>query len=92
MTRGGLVGIFQGDPLWDPVPFSWSLLLILVAICLLLTIAFVVWLVVQPEDPETDTEPLVDKAVRQDRETATTIRRRLDADAGRADTSEPDLR
>ena len=81
-----------GDPFWDPVPFSWSLLLILTAICLLLTIGFVVWMVLQPEEPEVDTKPLVDKATRQDRETAVTIRRRLDADTGRSDPSEPELR
>lgn len=83
---------FEGDPFWDPVAFSWPLLAILAAICLLLTIGFVVWLVVQPEEPELDTTPLVDKAIREDRETATTIRRRLDADTGRADAAEPDLR
>lgn len=81
-----------GDPFWDPVPFSWSLLLILTAICLLLTIGFVVWMVLQPEEPEADTKPPVDKATRQDRETAVTIRRRLDADTGRSDPSEPELR
>jgi hypothetical protein len=99
---GGFVGIvgivagatspFEGDPFWDPVDFSWPLLAILGALCLLLTIGFVVWLVVQPEEPEHDTAPLVEKAARQDRRTAVTIRRRLDADTGRADTSEPDLR
>ncbi|MGO1481088.1 MAG: hypothetical protein ACTHWF_08175 [Brachybacterium sp.] len=83
---------FGGDPFWDPVPFSLPLLLILAAICLLLTLGFVVWLVVQPEEPEVDTKPLVDKATRQDRETAVTIRRRLDADTGRTDPAEPELR
>lgn len=77
---------------WDPVPFSWTILLILGAICLLLTIAFVVWTVLQPEEPEVDTTALVDRATGRDRERAATIRRRLDADAGRADTAEPELR
>lgn len=86
------MGGFEGDPFWDPIPFSWPLLLILVAICLLLTIAFVVWLVVQPEEPERDSKPLVDAATRRDRQRAHRIRRRLDADSGRADTSEPELR
>lgn len=80
------------DPFWDPVAFSWPVLLILVAICLLLTIGFVVWTVLQPEEPDLDTTELVDKATRQDRETAATIRRRLDADTGRADAAEPELR
>jgi hypothetical protein len=83
---------FVGDPFWDPVAFSWPLLLILAAICLLLTIGFVVWLVIQPEEPERDTAPLVDRATRADRERAARIRRRLDADTGRADAAEPELR
>ena len=83
---------FQGDSFWDPVAFSWPLMLILAAICTLLTLAFVVWLVLQPDEPEHDTRPLVDKATRRDRTTATTIHRRLDADTGRADTAEPELR
>ena len=81
-----------GDPFWDPVPFSWSVLLILLAICLLLTIGFVVWTVLQPDDPDLDTTELIDKATRRDRESAATIRRRLDADTGRADAAEPELR
>ncbi|ATG56055.1 hypothetical protein CFK41_15655 [Brachybacterium ginsengisoli] len=81
-----------GATFWDPVPFSWPILLILAAICLLLTLAFVVWTVLQPEEPAVDTTALVDDAVRKDRERAATIRRRLDADTGRADTSEPELR
>lgn len=83
---------FQGDSFWDPVAFSWPLMLILAAICILLTLAFVVWLVLQPDEPDLDTKPLVDKATRRDRTTATTIHRRLDADTGRADTTEPELR
>lgn len=82
---------FSGDPFWDPVAFSWPVMLILVAICLLLTIAFVVWTVLQPEEPEFDTTAMVDRSTRQDRETAATIRRRLDADTGRADAAEPEL-
>lgn len=82
----------QGGSFWEPVPFSMPLLLILAAFCLLLTIAFVVWLVIQPEKPEFDTAELVDKATRQDRERAALIQRRLDADSGRADASEPELR
>lgn len=81
-----------GDPFWDPIAFSWPVLMILSGICLLLTIGFVVWTVLQPEDPELDTTALVDKSTRQDRETAATIRRRLDADTGRADPAEPELR
>ena len=81
-----------GDPFWDPVAFSWPVLLILLAICLLLTIGFVVWTVLQPDEPDLDTTELVDKATRQDREKAATIRRRLDADTGRADAAEPELR
>ena len=88
----GSVVAFGGDPFWDPVPFSWPLLLILVAICLLLTLGFIVWLVVQPDEPENSTKPLVDKAVRHDRESAVTVRRRLDADSGRADPADPELR
>lgn len=83
---------FQGDSLWDPIAFSWPLLLILAAICILLTLAFVVWLVLQPEEPDFDTKPLVDRATHRDRTTAVTIHRRLDADTGRADTTEPELR
>ena len=92
--RGGPVQLlaFVGDPFWDPVPFSWPLLLILGAVFLLLTIGAVVWLVLQPEEPDLDTGPLVDKATRQDRDSAATIRRRLDAETGRADPTEPELR
>lgn len=88
----GPASLFEGDPFWDPVAFSWPLLLILAAICLLLTIGFVVWLVIQPEEPERDTTPLVDRATRADRERAARIHRRLDADTGRADAAEPELR
>ena len=55
--------------------------------CLLLTIGFVVWLVLQPDEPEQETTPLVDRAVDRDRGRAALIRRRLDADSGRADVS-----
>ena len=77
---------------WDPVAFSWPLMGFLLAITAMLTIGFVVWMVLQPEEPEHDTKDLVDRATRRDRESAHMIRRRLDADSGRADTSEPDLR
>jgi len=82
----------RSDPFWDPVAFSWPVLLIMLAVCLLLTIGFVVWTVLQPDEPDRDTTELVDKATRQDRTRADTIRRRLDADTGRADAAEPELR
>lgn len=82
----------MGDSFWDPVTWSWPAIGILLAGTVLATIVFVVWLVLQPEEPDQDTEELVDKAVRSDRERARTIQRRLDADTGRDDTSEPDLR
>ncbi|ATG50276.1 hypothetical protein CFK38_01120 [Brachybacterium vulturis] len=88
----GAAPFAAGAPFWEPVAFSWPVLLILSGICLLLTIGFVVWTVLQPDEPEHDTAALVDKATRQDRETAATIRRRLDADTGRADAAEPELR
>lgn len=77
---------------WDPVPFSWPLMGILLAVTAVLTIAFVVWTALQPEEPTIDTAPLVDRVTRRDRSRAATVRRRLDADAGRADTAEPELR
>lgn len=83
---------FQGDPIWDPVAWSWPVIGILLAVLAVLTIGVVVWTVLQPEEPDHDTDELVDKAVRRDRERARTIQRRLDADSGRADTSEPELR
>jgi len=86
------VGVFQGDSFWDPVPFSWPLMLIMLAVCLLLTIAFLVWTAVQSDKPDTDPGPLLDRATARDRKKARTVQRRLDADAGRADTSEPELR
>ncbi|WP_062946522.1 MULTISPECIES: hypothetical protein [Brachybacterium] len=82
----------QGDSFWDPVTATWPLMALLGAGCLLLTIVFVVWLVLQPDEPEQDTTPLVDKAVDRDRGRAALIRRRLDADSGRADVSDPELR
>ncbi|HJC68694.1 MAG TPA: hypothetical protein H9932_03305 [Candidatus Brachybacterium intestinipullorum] len=87
-----LAAPFEGDSFWDPVAASWPLMALLGAICLVLTIGFAVWLVLQPEEPELDTAPLVDKAVRADRDEAALIRRRLDADSGRADVAEPELR
>ena len=84
--------LVEGDPFWDPVAWSWPAIGILLAGTVLATIVFVVWLVLQPEEPDQDTEDLVDKAVRSDRERARAIQRRLDADAGRDDTSEPDPR
>lgn len=81
-----------GGSLWDPVAATWPLMALLGAGCLLLTIGFVVWLVLQPDEPEQDTTPLVDKAVDHDRGRAALIRRRLDADSGRADVSDPELR
>ncbi|MFC7376115.1 hypothetical protein ACFQS2_02300 [Brachybacterium sp. GCM10030267] len=88
----GLAAPLEDDPIWDPVAFSWPLIGILLAITVLLTIGFVVWTVLQPDEPDHDTSGLVDKATRRDREQARTIHRRLDADSGRADTSEPELR
>lgn len=87
-----LTAPLEGDSFWDPVAASWPLMALLGAICLVLTIAFVVWLVLQPEEPDMDTERLVDEAVRADRDEAALTRRRLDADAGRADVSDPELR
>lgn len=83
---------FQGDPIWDPVAWSWPLFGILLAFLAAATIGFIVWTVLQPDEPDHDTDELVDNAVRRDRERARTIERRLDADSGRADTSEPELR
>ena len=77
---------------WDPVAATWPLMALLGAGCLLLTIGFVVWLVLQPDEPEQDTTPLVDKAVDRDLGRAALIRRRLDADSGRAGVSDPELR
>ena len=87
-----LAAPFEGDSFWDPVAASWPLMALLGAIVLVLTIGFVVWLVLQPEEPDMDTEHLVDEAVRADRDEAALIRRRLDADAGRTDVSDPELR
>ena len=81
-----------GGSFWDPVAATWPLMALLGAGCLLLTIGFVVWRVLQPDEPEQDTTPLVDKAVDGDRGRAALIRRRLDADSGRADVSDPELR
>lgn len=85
---------FEDSPFWNPdLPGSfWSVFGILLAGTAVLTIAFVVWMVIQPDEPEHDTTELVDKAVDRERDRARTISRRLDADAGRADTSEPELR
>ncbi|WP_241237342.1 hypothetical protein [Brachybacterium saurashtrense] len=77
---------------WDPVPFSWPVLLLLLAACLLLTVGVMVWTALQPEEPEVDSAALVDRSTRRDQDAARTIRRRLDADAGRADAAEPELR
>lgn len=85
---------FEDSPFWNPdLPGSfWSVFGILLAGTAVLTIAFVVWMVIQPDEPEHDTTELVDRAVDRDRARTRTISRRLDADTGRADTSEPELR
>lgn len=87
---------FEDSPFWNPLGPSpsnfWSVFGILLAGTAVLTIAFVVWMVIQPEEPEHDTTELVDRAVDRDHDRARAISRRLDADAGRADTSEPELR
>jgi len=80
------------DEFWDPIEATWPLMGIFLVVGLVLTIGFVVWLVLQPEEPDHDTTDLVDKAVDRDRERARSISRRQDADSGRADTSEPELR
>src|SRR5690625_7746197 len=54
--------LVEGDPFWDPVAWSWPAIGILLAGTVLATIVFVVWLVLQPEEPDQDTEDLVDKA------------------------------
>lgn len=82
----------ENDPFWDPIAASWPLIGILLAGVAVLTIAFAVWLVIQPDEPEHDTTDLVDRAVERDRDRARSISRRQDADTGRADTSEPELR
>lgn len=83
---------FEDSGFWDPVAFSWPLMGILLALTAVLTLAVVVWTVLQSDEPDVDTTPLVDRATTRDRARAATIRRRLDADVGRADTSEPELR
>lgn len=76
----------------DPVGFSWTILLLLLLGTLVLTIGSTIWMLLQPDEPELDTTPLVDEAVRRDQEAAALLRRRLDADAGRTDTTAPELR
>lgn len=90
-THGDRLGVlvvlaapFEGDPVWDPVGFSWPVLGILLAITAVLTIGFLVWTALQPEEPDHDTTALVDKATREDREQAAAVRLHLDADTGRA--------
>src|SRR5699024_4667531 len=79
--------VVEWAPSWAPTAWSGSAIGIPLAGTVLATIVFGVWLVLQPEEPDQDTEDLVDKAVRSDRERARAIQRRLDADAGRDDTS-----
>src|SRR5699024_3321271 len=81
--------LVEGDPFWDPVAWSWPPIGILLAGTVLATIVFVVRLVLQPEEPEQATEDLVHEAVRSARERPRALQRRLDADAGRDDPSEP---
>src|SRR5699024_12329725 len=87
--RAAAAPSLASDPFWGPVAFSWPVLLILLAICLLLTIGFVVWTVLQPDEPDLDTTELVDQATRQDREKAAASRRRLAADTGRGAAAAP---
>ena len=53
---------FEDSPFWNPdLPGSfWSVFGILLAGTAVLTIAFVVWMVIQPDEPEHDTTELVD--------------------------------
>ena len=79
--------------LWtDPPPWSWVTFGVLCLITVVLTVGFLLWMMLQPEEPEFDTTELVEKITRHDQERAATIRRRLDADTGRADAAEPELR
>ena len=72
---------------WNPIEPSWELWLLLIIVLVLLTAGSTVWWLLTPDEPEMDTKELA-----RDREQARTISRRQDADAGRADTSEPELR
>ncbi|MGP9683198.1 MULTISPECIES: hypothetical protein [unclassified Brachybacterium] len=87
-----LAAPFRSDSFWDPVAFSWPLLGLLVALTAVLTIGFLTWAVLLPEQPEHDTRELVDRAVRRDRGRADDVRRGLEAEAGRADPSAPGRR
>ncbi|MGY5765743.1 hypothetical protein ACXET9_11130 [Brachybacterium sp. DNPG3] len=77
---------------WDPVPFSWPLLGIMIAALLVLTVGFVLWTALQSDEPATAQEELVDRAVARDQEAARLARRRFEADAGRTDAHHPELR
>lgn len=87
-----IAGTFQGDPFWDPVPFSWPVLGLLLVGVLVLTLGVVVWTVLQPDEPAADTTELVDRAVDRDRTRAQSVTRRMDAESGRADAADPELR
>src|SRR5699024_12293902 len=71
--------LVEGDPFWDLVAWSWPAIGILLAGPVLATIVFVVWLVLQPAEPDQGTEDLVAKAVPGDRERARAIQRQLAA-------------
>lgn len=87
-----MVQILRADGFWDPVPFSWPLMGVLLAALLVLTVGFVLWTALQPDEPSTEEKELVDRAVERDRSAAQLTRRRLDADSGRTDAHRPDLR
>lgn len=85
--------MLKDDPFWDPVHYDGWLLVIGVVGIILATIGILVWYWLQPEEPDRRDRPdLVQKAVQRDQERAAHLRRRLDADTGRADANEPELR
>lgn len=77
---------------WDPVAFSWPIMIALIVGTILLTIGAIVWYVLLPDEPEFSTKKLVTKAVNRDRREANSIAHHLDAESGRDDATTPDPR
>ncbi|GAA1735675.1 hypothetical protein [Brachybacterium phenoliresistens] len=78
--------------IWAPLSGTdWMTFLILAAGIALLTIIGVILLVLTPEEPPDTTAEARERLIAKDRRTADLHRRRLDADAGRADRITRDL-
>ncbi len=76
--------LILADGFWDPVPFSWPVMGILLAGIAVLTVGFLIWLMLQPDEPDMSSSAEIKRATRRDREAAAQIMTSLSSEAGRS--------